>query len=100
MVSLGLMLHELATNAVKYGAWSQPGGHLAVHWRLETGPPRHLLLSWREQTPGGIEPAGEARGFGSLLLSGTVRQLHGSFERRFLADGMELEVDLNLDPEA
>jgi two-component system CheB/CheR fusion protein len=46
-----MALHELATNAIKYGALKQPNGHLAIRWRVETmgegGEPR-LLLDWKE----------------------------------------------------
>jgi two-component system CheB/CheR fusion protein len=67
--TIGLAIHELATNAVKYGALSSPEGRLRVRWsvRTENGVPR-LRFTWIESgqdiTPG--EPA--RRGFGFDLL--------------------------------
>ena len=56
---LGLVLHELATNAVKYGCWSS-GGRLTVTWRAEDG---NLALDWREDHPA---PPAEAKRSGFL----------------------------------
>ena len=49
--AIGLALHELATNAVKYGALSVPGGHVTISWAFEDQgtEPRQLLVSWAEQ---------------------------------------------------
>ncbi len=67
-LSLALMLHELATNAVKYGALSVPAGHVTVVWDVvdEAGEPT-VRLTWREA--GGPRVAPPARkGFGSRLI--------------------------------
>lgn len=66
--SLGLVLHELATNAAKYGALSSGAGTVSVSWKIKVdGGRTKLLLSWRES--GGPEvKAPTRRGFGSRLI--------------------------------
>jgi two-component sensor histidine kinase len=97
VVPLGLVLHELTTNAVKYGAWSRPGGELAVRW---TRSDHHIRLDWQERAaepcppPPGGEPA--HRGFGSTLIDGSARQLGGTIERSFTPRGVEVRIDLPL----
>jgi two-component sensor histidine kinase len=67
--SLAMALHELMTNAVKYGALRQPNGHLTVRWRQETlaesGKP-WLHLDWKESgvqmPPLGVKPQGSGQG--------------------------------------
>jgi two-component system CheB/CheR fusion protein len=67
--SLAMALHELMTNAVKYGALKQPNGHLTVRWRQETlsenGKP-WLHLDWKESgvemPPLGAKPQGSGQG--------------------------------------
>lgn len=102
VVPLGLVLHELATNAVKYGAWAHPGGTVAVQWRQSDG---HLVLEWEEtchDSPGDPaqppceDAAAASRGFGTTLIEGTARQLGGSIERRFTARGAAVRIDLPL----
>ncbi len=87
---LGMILHELVTNCVKYGAWSQPGGRLELRW---TCPPQEgLHLNWREHCPEAITPPGERTGFGSTLLEGSMRQLSGELTRTFHPDGIEVRI--------
>lgn len=93
VVPLGLVLHELTTNAVKYGAWSRPGGHLEVTWSRDEG---RLTLDWTETVEGGSEGAPQRKGFGSTLLEGSVRQLGGSVRRDFHADGLTVRIELPL----
>ena len=62
-----LILHELATNAVKYGALSTEGGAVAVEWRLEEQSPGLLFFRWRE-TGGPPAAPPERAGFGTKLL--------------------------------
>ena len=69
-LSLSLLLHELGTNAVKYGAFSGPDGCVTVSWRLEkleAEPEPDLVLTWRE-TGGPPVEAPKERGFGSRLI--------------------------------
>src|SRR5690349_2015346 len=68
---LCMALHELATNAVKYGALSVPGGLLTVTWRVEPG--RMLHLAWRESGVPGLAAPSEHRGVGSRVIEQTVQ---------------------------
>jgi PAS domain S-box-containing protein len=67
-LSAALLLHELATNAIKYGALSTGGGKVAVTWHVEgSAPDAELVLTWRER--GGPTPQEPTRrGFGSRLI--------------------------------
>jgi PAS domain S-box-containing protein len=70
-LALAMALHELATNAVKYGALSAEAGKVAVTWTDEGD---HLALEWRES--GGPEVvAPSSRGFGSRMLAGLIGDL-------------------------
>ncbi|WP_439541410.1 sensor histidine kinase [Hyphomicrobium sp.] len=71
--SLNLVLHELSTNAAKYGALSQPGGTVAVTWAVEeTGPnvADTLVITWKETCPAALRDIGP-EGFGLA----TIREL-------------------------
>jgi len=92
-VPLGLVLHELVTNAVKYGAWAQPGGALRVTWRRDGARDGgRVQLVWREQTPAPIARP-QREGFGSMLMTSSARQLEGSIERSFHDDGVEVLME-------
>lgn len=64
--SLSLALHELATNAIKYGAWSVPGGRVELEGKVLGA--RGLALTWRESHGPPVETP-QRKGFGSLLLN-------------------------------
>lgn len=85
---VGLLLHEMTTNAVKYGGWSEPGGTIAVDWRREGDD---IVLDWRESGAAIVtEPT--RRGFGSMLMTSSARQLGGSMNRDFTADGAAITI--------
>tara|TARA_R110002072_G_scaffold242564_10_gene401425 strand:- start:5142 stop:6422 length:1281 start_codon:yes stop_codon:yes gene_type:complete len=86
---LGLVLHELTTNAVKYGAWSQ-GGTIEVRWERQGN---EIRMVWRERGVA-VEQQPERRGFGSMLMISAARQFGGSLERDFHADGLEVVIVL------
>ncbi len=93
---LSMAVHELATNAMKYGALSRRGGLLQVSWRLDAGQ-RVLSLLWRER--GGPEVAANParRGFGSRVIEQTVQvQLGGAVSRRWLPGGLACEITIPL----
>lgn len=78
----GLALHELATNAAKYGALSVPGGTVRLDWQLEQSPEGRdqLAMTWQE-ADGPEITAPERKGFGTRLLKDVVsHELNGEAE--------------------
>jgi PAS domain S-box-containing protein len=97
-VTLSMAFHELATNAAKYGAFSQPSGQVTVFWEL-TGPAgqRRFHLEWQEQDGPPVQ-APHRKGFGiSLLERGLAHQLGGKVQLTFSPDGTRCVMDLPLD---
>ncbi|WP_193177016.1 CHASE domain-containing protein [Oricola nitratireducens] len=89
--ALGLVFHELATNALKYGGVADENAKLAVRWTYEGKRDKRVLkLVWAEK--GNIVPAPpETKGFGTRLVEASVRgELGGEIERRFGDDGMSV----------
>ena len=83
-LSVGLAIHELATNAAKYGAFSTPNGRVIVSWKLVT--PALAEVNWREEGgPPVTEPA--KRGFGRDLIE------------KIVAQELKSEIDLQFRPE-
>jgi two-component system CheB/CheR fusion protein len=86
-----LVLHELATNALKYGAWSSDSGVVKVVWTKESAV---LLFVWREHDGPAIAPPAR-EGLGRTLIS---RSLPGATVTHDLkADGLECRINLPLD---
>jgi two-component sensor histidine kinase len=84
-LALSMAVHELATNAAKYGSLSVPGGQVSISWTVTPGEPPYLHLAWREQ--GGPPVALPTRkGFGTRLIE------------RSLALELSGEVKLAYDP--
>ncbi len=92
-LALSLALHELATNAAKYGALSRPEGRIELRWQVHKG---ELAMSWRE-TGGPRVVAPERRGFGSRLLQDSL--LDGRTRLEFAADGVRFEMTAALAPQ-
>lgn len=91
IVPLGLVLHELATNAVKYGAWRKAGGLVAVRWTVETGT---LRIDWCETYGEAADAmAAGSPGFGTTLMDGSARQLGGTIARTYAADGIRVRIE-------
>ncbi len=84
--SLALILHELATNAVKYGALSVPGGRLDIS---TTSMGDEVMLVWLERGGPAVKEPTEPAGFGSRLIERAVsRQLRGSIEHDWSEGGL------------
>jgi PAS domain S-box-containing protein len=95
MTSLALVLHELATNAAKYGALSAEGGVLTVTWELEND---NLVLSWTERGGPPVEGDPSFEGFGTKLAQRSIEgQLGGRIERDWHRDGLAVRMMLPLD---
>ena len=91
VVMLSLVLHELATNASKYGALSDPAGRVAVTWLVS--PVDKLKLDWRETGGPPVEKP-EHAGFGSTLIEkGFAAQIGGSATLRFEPDGLTCALE-------
>lgn len=100
--SLALVIHELATNAVKYGALSVPGGELHVRWDVTRASGRGSLLSLRWAESGGpaVAPRGEGSrsGFGSRLIRNSIeRQLAGTLRLDWAETGLVAVMEVALD---
>src|SRR5262249_53155828 len=93
-LTLTLTLHELATNAAKYGALAQVGGTLDIEWMVSAaGEGRKLTLKWIERGVK-IENATAAKeGFGTRLIrSAVAHDLGGKTEYRMRPDGARLTL--------
>jgi PAS domain S-box-containing protein len=89
---LSMVLHELATNARKYGALSSASGRVVVSWEVQTNPSRRLLLQWTE-SGGPRVRAPESRGFGMTLIEQTVRVHSGEATMHFADGGLKCRID-------
>nr|WP_246408469.1 CheR family methyltransferase [Microvirga lupini] len=96
--SIGLAIHELATNALKYGALSGDTGHIDVTWRIEGADgDRKLRLEWRESGVSVASRAPRRRGFGSELIERTLRyELDAETELQFTPGGIRCIIVLPL----
>ena len=96
-LSIGMIFHELATNAGKYGALSTPDGRVFVDWSVADQRAPHLLLNWRETGGPAVTPP-ERRGFGSRLIERNVQHdLAGQVELNYAAQGFTAEISIPLD---
>lgn len=96
-LSLGMIFHELATNAAKYGALSEPDGRILVDWTVLEKPGRILKLSWRE-TGGPKVTLPDRKGFGSRLIERNIRHdLAGEIELVYADEGLIAELTVPLD---
>jgi two-component sensor histidine kinase len=72
VLSLSLVIHELATNAIKYGALSNEGGHIRIAWKNAAD---RIELTWIEEGGPPVD-APDSRGFGSRLIQGAFSSAH------------------------
>ena len=97
-LSLSLALHELATNALKYGAWSNPFGKILVTWTKYTngGNIERIRLEWRESDGPPVQTP-KKRGFGSRLIErGLAAEMGGEVTLSFKPDGLVCVINAPL----
>jgi PAS domain S-box-containing protein len=100
--NIGLALHELATNAAKYGALSTPEGRVDITW---TAVPRqdgstHVTIGWTESGGPPVSPPTH-RGFGQIVIERTVaRAVGGTVELDYRPEGLAWTLSFVLDADA
>jgi PAS domain S-box-containing protein len=98
-LSLSMALHELATNALKYGALSEPNGAIRIDWSVErergSPYPTRLVLSWEERDGPTVHKP-EKEGFGSRLLRVTAGELRGELATDWRPEGLAWNLSLPL----
>jgi two-component system CheB/CheR fusion protein len=96
--TFALALHELATNAVKYGALAGPKGRVAVHWRvLDTSAGPRLLLEWRETGVAALDMRPTRSGFGRELIErGLPFELGAATSLSFEPGGVRALIEIPL----
>jgi PAS domain S-box-containing protein len=92
---LSLVLHELATNAIKHGALSDRRGRLSIRWMVRTETERKLVLQWQERG-GPTVTVPQSRGFGTTLIEKSLEAHGGVTSIRYEAEGVTCEVILPL----
>lgn len=99
--TFALAIHELATNALKYGALSRPTGRIEISWRLEQGTdPAELVFEWRERGGPPVAPPPH-KGFGTELLERTLAfEFKGQTRLAFSPKGLECTITIPLSKRA
>jgi PAS domain S-box-containing protein len=94
-IHLALVLHELATNARKYGGLSVPQGRLSVKWEVHSSGSRTLMLDWTES--GGPQVSAPlTAGFGTALIERTLQTHDGEATLRYSVTGVTCKLRLPL----
>ena len=89
VTSLALVLHELATNAVKYGAFSTPNGQVHISWSVTK---QRLRLQWQERGGPAVYSPPAREGFGSMLARRSIRgQLDGELTFDWQTEGLTVQ---------
>jgi len=92
--SLALVLHELATNAAKYGCLSKPEGRLAIRWTVHD---ELVDLQWAESGGPPVERTPDFEGFGTQLSQRSIAgQLGGTWNQEWLREGLRVHITLPL----
>jgi two-component sensor histidine kinase len=94
MVSISLILNELATNAVKYGALTANNGLVEVKWLIREENGQDMVeLCWSESGGSKSEAGPTVSGFGSSLIDHSItRNLRGEIKREWAADGLKCTI--------
>jgi two-component sensor histidine kinase len=92
--SLALALHELATNAIKYGALKTPGGRVTLEWSVaHAAGGERVTIEWKEHPEHAVE-APTSKGFGSRVIASAVsNEVDSSSDLRFEPDGVRCRFE-------
>ncbi len=91
--AMALALHELTTNAVKYGALSVSSGRIDIAWRLQPG--RRLAMRWSESGGPAVKPP-TRKGFGTRVMTRICDQLNGELTFDWRADGLVCDIGIEI----
>jgi PAS domain S-box-containing protein len=93
-LALGIAFHELATNAVKYGAFSNKAGSVLISWSIEPSPEgNRFLLRWQEKDGPPVTPPSR-KGFGTRVIErGLAHELEGAVDLDYRPDGVVCTVN-------
>jgi two-component sensor histidine kinase len=89
--AIAVILHELATNAAKYGALSVPKGRIDLKWSHDIGGPLHLR--WAETSGPAVQPPAR-QGFGRRIIKQMIDQLKGETRFEWCPEGLVCEITL------
>jgi two-component sensor histidine kinase len=94
-LALGIAFNELATNAVKYGAFSNEKGSILIEWKTEKASDgNRLVLNWREADGPAVTPPSH-KGFGSRVIErGLAHELQGTVHLDYRPDGLVCTVNI------
>ena len=91
MTPFALILHELATNALKYGAWASTGGRTIIRWQVRSG--QQVEFHWREQGGPSVSAAAQ-EGFGSMVIKRALNQ--AKVQHQIGPDGVDCRIELTI----
>jgi PAS domain S-box-containing protein len=94
-LALGIAFHELATNALKFGAFSNDTGSVLIAWKIQPTPDgKRLILRWEEKDGGPVTPP-TRKGFGSQVIErGLAHELDATVHLDYQAGGLVCTVDI------
>lgn len=96
---IGLILHELAANATKHGAWSVPGGQVVVEWRRsEPDESPALVITWQERGAPTVGAEGISSGTGMTITDRLLASARGSIDRHWGDEGLSATIRFPLAP--
>ena len=101
--AFAIVVHELVTNAMKYGGLSASGQGLRIAWSAgpgANGQPVMLVVDWQERFTAPAEPQTQGTGFGSRLIGASLKgELSGTITRDFHPDGLNIALTFPLNPD-
>ena len=92
---VSILLHELANNAVKYGAWSNDTGQVVLDWHCEETTDE-LIIDWRETGGPPLDARNIEPGAGSAIIERLLGNGRGRIEREFASDGLKALISIPL----